>query len=49
MYISNYILLNHIDRGSFGTVKLSLNVNSGSLEAVKVVRSVDFEKLWSMP
>ena len=49
LYISNYILLNHIDRGSFGTVKLSLNVNSGSLEAVKVVRSVDFEKLWSMP
>ena len=45
-YLKNHIFLKHIERGSTSTVKLALNLDTASLEAVKVVSSKHFAKQW---
>lgn len=44
VYINDYVLLSHIDRGSNSTVKLGLNLNKATLEAVKITSAEAFKK-----
>ncbi|QDZ21168.1 calcium/calmodulin-dependent protein kinase [Chloropicon primus] len=45
MHFRNYILLRHINTGSLATVKLGINIKTGSLEALKILSKKDFSML----